>query len=434
MAKQVGGRVLVVGGGVAGVAAAARLARAGAPVVLLERSRRLGGRAASGTLPGFGEVDLGFHVLMRTCRAARALLRGLGAERDVRFQPRIEVPMWRAGRVHWVKSYPLFHLTPFLFRFGHLPARERLALARLLRGLAHVPEASAADWLRSLKIPSRAVDLLLRPLLLSALNGELEGVSARYAAMVIRRVLLSPRGGALGFFQVPMSRIWGRVVPLVEEAGGEVRTQTRVEAIAVERGRVEGVRLAGGEEIPGETVIAALPPADLTPLLPEEERGFLAPAEEIPWSPILCLHLLFDRPVLPLPFLFALERPLQVAFSVTQLQGRKEPEHVVVVQSAARDWIGRPTEDVKEKLLESLKELAHRAASTRLLSSYVLSFPRATFLPAPGVDGKRPDVITPIQGLFLAGDFVRTGWPSTLESAARSGLAASSTCLTHLDR
>jgi len=206
--------------------------------------------------------------------------------------------------------------------------------------------------------------------------------------MVIRRVLLSPRGGALGFFQVPMSRIWERVVLLVEEAGGEVRTQTRVEAIAVERGRVVGVRLAGGEEIPGETVIAALPPADLTPLLPEEERGFLAPAEEIPWSPIVCLHLLFDRPVLPLPFLFALERPLQVAFSVTQLQGRKGPEHVVVVQSAARGWIRRPTEDVKEKLLESLKELAPRAARTRLLSSYVLSFPRATFLPAPGVDGR----------------------------------------------
>ncbi|MBC7105558.1 MAG: FAD-dependent oxidoreductase, partial [Firmicutes bacterium] len=221
MAEQVRRRVLVVGGGVAGVAAAARLAQAGIAVTLLEQARRLGGRAASGTLPGFGEVDLGVHVLMRTCRAARALLRLLGAEGDVRFQPRLEVPIWHAGRVHWVESHPLFHLTPFFFRFGHIPARERLALLRLLRGLAHVPEASAADWLQALKIPPRAVELLLRPLLLSALNGEPGEVSARYAAMVIRRVLLSPRGGALGFFQVPMSRIWERVVPLVERAGGE---------------------------------------------------------------------------------------------------------------------------------------------------------------------------------------------------------------------
>ena len=429
MAEQVRRRVLVVGGGVAGVAAASRLARAGAPVVLLERSRRLGGRAASGTLPGFGEVDLGFHVLMRTCLAARALLRLLGAEGDVRFQPRLEVPMWKSGRIHWVKSQPFLHLLPFFFRFGHLSVRERLALWRLLPGLGRVPEASAADWLRSLKMPPRAVEFLLRPLLLSALNGEPEEVSARYAAMVIRRVLLSPRGGALGFFQVPMSRIWEQVVPLVERAGGEVRPQTRVKAITVERGRVVGVRLVGGEEIPGAAVIAALPPADLAPLLSEEERGFLAPAEEIPWSPIVCLHLLFDRPVLPLPFLFALERPLQAAFSVSRLQGREGPEHVVVVQSAASDWIGRPVEGVKEELLENLRELAPRARRTHLISSYVLNFPRATFLPAPGVDGKRPDAVPLIQGFFLAGDFVRTGWPSTLEGAARSGFSAAAACL-----
>jgi len=225
-----------------------------------------------------------------------------------------------------------------------------------------------------------------------------------------------------------MSRIWEQVVPLVERAGGEVRTETRVEAIALAGGRAVGVRLEGGEEIPGEAVIAALPPADLAPLLSEEERSLLVPAE-IPWSPIVCLHLLFERPVLPLPFLFALERPLQAAFSVSRLQGRRGPEHVAVVQSGARDWIGQATEDVKGKLLENLRELAPRARRTRLISSYVLNFPRATFLPTPGVDGKRPDVMTPIQGLSLAGDFVRTGWPSTLEGAARSGLAAADACL-----
>ena len=424
MAEQVRRRVLVVGGGVAGVAAASRLARAGAPVVLLERSRRLGGRAASGTLPGFGEVDLGFHVLMRTCRSARALLRLLGAEGDVRFQPRLEVPIWRAGRVHWVKSHPLLHLTPFFFRFGHLPARERLALLRLLRGLAHVPETSAADWLRALRIPPRTVEILLRPLLLSALNGEPEEVSARYAAMVIRRVLLSPRGGALGFFQVPMSRIWERVEPLVERAGGEVRTETRVEAIALEGGRAVGVRLEGGEEIPGEAVIAALPPQELVRLLPEEHRGFLLSAEGIPWSPIVCVHFLFDRSVLPLQFLFAPGLPLQAAFSVTRLQGREGPEHVAAVLSGARDWLGKPPEEVKEVLLDSLRELAPRARAARPMASYVLRFPHATFLPAPGVDEKRPRSLNPIRGLFLAGDFVHTGWPATLEGATLSALSA----------
>lgn len=424
MASQARRRVLVVGGGAAGVAAAARLARTGVTVTLLERGRRLGGRAVSGTLPGFGEIDLGTHVLMRTCRAALALLTLLGAEDEVRFQGRLEVPIWQSGRVQWVKGHPFFHLLPGLLRFGHLRPRERLALLRLLPGLLRAPDATAADWLRSLRIPPRAVEVLLRPLLLSALNGEPEEISARYAAMVIRRVLLSPRGGGLGFFQVPMSRIWERVVPLVERVGGEVRTGARVAAIAVEGGRAVGVELAGGEELTGDAVIAALPPEDLSPLLPEGARGFLSPAGEIPWSPIVCTHFLFDRPVLPLPFLFAVGEPLQAAFSVSRLQGRHGPEHVAAVLSGAHGWIGRPPGDVREELLSSLSRMVPKADSARLLSSYVLKFPRATFLPAPGVEGKRPTISSPIEGLFLAGDFVRTGWPSTLEGAIRSGLAA----------
>jgi len=176
-------------------------------------------------------------------------------------------------------------------------------------------------------------------------------------------------------------------------------------------------------------VIAALPPQELVRLLPEEHRGFLLSAEGIPWSPIVCVHCLFDRSVLPLPFLFAPGLPLQAAFSVTRLQGGKGPEHVVVVQSGARDWIGRATEDVKEKLLEDLRGLAPLARRTRLISSYVLNFPRATFLPVPGVDGKRPEAVTPIPGLFLAGDFVRTGWPATLEGATLSALSAAQVAL-----
>ena len=127
------------------------------------------------------------------------------------------------------------------------PVVDVLSLARrLLPGLVRVPEVSAADWLRDLRLPSRAVELLLRPLLLAALNGEPEEVSARYAALAIRRVLLAPRGGALGFFRVPMSRIWERVVPLVESAGGEVRTGARGAGVIVECGRAVGVRGAGG--------------------------------------------------------------------------------------------------------------------------------------------------------------------------------------------
>ncbi len=420
MAGPARGRVLVVGGGVAGVAAAARLATADVSVVILEAGRRLGGRAASGILPPLGEVDLGFHVAMRTCSRFRRLLSLLGAEQSVRFQPRIEVPLWRAGRVHWVKSYPLFHLTPFLFQFGHLTVRERLALVRLLPGLAHVPEASAADWLRSLKIPSRAVDLLLRPLLLSALNGELEEVSARYAAMVIRRVLLSPRGGALGFFREPMSRVWERVVPLVGAAGGEVRTRARVAEISIERGRAVGVRLSSGEELEAEGVIAALPPWELAKLLPPDAEDW----KEITWSPIVCVHLLFDRPVMVLPFFFSCEGPLQAVFSVTRLSNRGEGEHVALVQSAARDLVGLSDEAVLSRLLPRFKRIVPRAASGKLIASYVLRFPRATFVPTSEVERLRPGVRTGVEGLFVAGDFARTGWPATLEGAVRSGFSA----------
>ncbi len=417
-------RVLVIGGGVAGLAAGLFLSRAGYAVTLLEAGRRLGGRASSGMLPGFGEVDLGFHVLMRTCVLARRFLGLLGAEGDVSFQRRLEVPLWIGGRIVWVRSHALFHLVPALLRLPSLSLRERAGLIRLLSALRPPMDVTATEWLRRIRISSRAVDLLLKPLLLAALNGDPREVSAPYAAMVVRRALLSLRGGALGFFRVPMSRIWARVVPPLERAGGEVHLEARVTGILLHRGKAIGVRLTGGEEITGTAVIAALPPQELLDLLPEDARDFLEPAKGIPWSPIVCVHLLFAKPILPLPFLFTPGLALQAVFSVSRLQGKDGPEHVVLVQSGARDWIERPLAEVREELLGCLQRVVPQVGSTKLLSAYVLRFPQATFLPAPEVEGLRPQVVTPIPGLFLAGDFVRTGWPSTLEGAIRSGLMA----------
>ncbi len=417
-------RVLVIGGGVAGLAAGLFLSRAGYAVTLLEAGRRLGGRASSGMLPGLGEVDLGFHVLMRTCVSARRFLDLLGAKGDVAFQRRLEVPLWIEGRIVWVRSHALFHLVPTLLRLPGLSPWERAGLIRLLSAVRSPRDATAAEWFRRLRIPPKAVGLLLRPLVLAALNGEPEDVSAHYAAMVVRRALLSPRGGALGFFQVPMSRIWARAIPPLERAGGEVRLEARVTEILLHRGKAIGVRLRGGEEITGTAVIAALPPQELLDLLPDDARDLLGPVEGIPWSPIVCVHLLFAKPVLPFPFLFTPGLALQAAFSVSRLQGKDGPEHVVLVQSGARDWIERPLAEVREELLECLQRVVPQVGSTKLLSAYVLRFPQATFLPAPEVEGLRPQVVTPIPGLFLAGDFVRTGWPSTLEGAIRSGLMA----------
>ena len=425
--------VIVIGGGPAGIAAACALAERGRKTLLLERAPQLGGRAASFNYSTMDEeIDYGQHVLMRCCTASIDLLQQLGMETSVRFQKSLHVPIVCDTGRSVIASVPLpgpLHLLPSLIQYRPLSFRERVAVLRAgLLLLTQKPreEQTFADWLSSHGQTKRAIARLWEPICIATLNERSHAVSARAARMIFKKGFFSPHGAEMGLFTLPLSRIFSAAIPFLRAQGGEVRTEAPVRQILVEKGKVHGVELITGERIEANEVIAAIPPYDLLPLLPEAviSNPIFTRLEKIRFSPIVNLHLWFDRPVMEEPFLIAVDSPVQAIFDLTKIQGREGATHIVLSQSAARDLIDIPITTIKERLFSTLSALLPKAHKARLLDHLVIKSPRATFVPAPGSKVLRPGAQTPIGGLLLAGDYTATGWPSTIEGAIRSGRGA----------
>ena len=241
--------------------------------------------------------------------------------------------------------------------------------------------------------------------------------------MIFKEGFFSPHGAEMGLFTIPLSRIFSAAIPFLRVQGGEVRTDAPVRRILAKEGKIHGVELITGERIESPAVIAAIPPYDLLPLLPEAviSDPIFTRLEKIQFSPIVNLHLWFDRPVMEEPFLIAVDSQVQAIFNLTKTQGREGATHIVLSQSAARDLIDLPITTIKELLFSALSALLPKAQKASLLDHLVIKSPRATFVSAPGSEILRPSAQTPIGELLLAGDYTATGWPSTIEGAIRSG-------------
>jgi len=426
-------RIVVIGGGAAGIAAACRLAEQGVKVLLLERAPRLGGRAASFTHHRADEeIDYGQHVLMRCCTHTIDLLAHLGMSEAVSFQSRLRVPIVCGTKRTTLTSTPLpgpLHLVPGLLGYHLLALKERLGLARAgLALLTQDPPENLpfSEWLQDNGQGPRAIRRLWNPICVATLNARTDTVSVAAAAKVFKDGFFTPHGADLGLFSVPLSRVFSAAGPYLHARGGEVRLKARAEKILIENGRATGVLLASGEQVESSGIIAAVPPPDLLSLLPQEvaKSSPFDMTSQIRWSPIVNLHLWYDRPVMDEPFLIAVDSPVQAIFNISQIQESDGHTHIVLSQSAAQDLINLPNEEIRARLLAALEELLPAVRTAQLLDSLVIRHPGATFLPFPGSASLRPRAQTPIAGLLLAGDYTATGWPSTLEGAVRSGQIA----------
>ena len=431
---------LVIGGGFAGVAAACRLAGDGHRPLLLERAPRLGGRAASIVLKAQGEtIDAGQHVLMRCCTASTGFLLRIGASDAVRFQPALSIPIVSPTGRATLRSAPLpgiLHLAPSLLRYRLLSWQDRLAAMRagLALSIGQMdPEVRFGSWLADRRQSDRAIDLLWDPICVAALNARARDVAIHAAGQVFRDAFFRPAAADLGFFAGPLSDVFDAASRYIEGRGGRVLTSSDVKALKFERGRVRGVELDTGETLDTDAAICAVPPADLRRLVGSDRRlkALTESAERLWWAPIVDLHVWFDRPVLDVPFVVAVDSPVQAVFDVTRLHGRMAPPtHLVLSQSAADEWIDRPIAEVTQRLLDGLGTLFPEARDAGCLRSLVVRHRNATFVRDPVADRLRPRPVTAIGGLYLAGDWTSTGWPSTIEGAIRSGIAAAA----HVER
>ncbi len=435
-----GKRVVVVGGGVAGVAAATALATAGLPVTLLEAAPSLGGRARSFVDRATGDaVDNGQHALMGCYGAFLALLARVGRRGDL-YERALDVPLWDEARGLQRLACPRLpaplHFAAGVLRFRHLSPGERVSALRAGRALvarygtggAHCEGATVARALAELGQGHGARRALWDPLAWATLNADPERASARLLAAVVERALLGSRAASRFLLPaVPLSELYAEPArKYVEERGGTVRCRASADALVLEHGRVSGVR-TGGETLPAAAVVLAVPPAPARRLL-SPPLAALVPSALDRATPIVSVTLWLDRPIGGPDFVGLLGTETQWIFRVDRIHrpadGRADdraPARLACVRSGASDWVERPTREIAEIALREAGRALPEARNALLRHSLVVKEVAATLAPDPELQPLRPAATLPVPNAFLAGDWTATGLPATLEGAALSG-------------
>jgi squalene-associated FAD-dependent desaturase len=426
--------VVVCGGGLAGVAAACEAAGMGARVTLVERRPFLGGRAFSFTDAASGrEIDNGQHVYLACCTAYIGLLRLLGTLGTTTLQPRLDVLVRdRAGTTGRLRAAPVpapFHLAASFAAYPLLTVAERAAAVRALLTLTALRPAARdrlddrtfADWLRDHGQSDRAIARFWDLIVLPTCNDRSDRVSAALAAFVYQQGFLhSSTGAAIGWPRVGLTRVVDPAArTFLEARGGTVLTSRGVAGVGERH-----VELRDGERLEADGIVLAIPPRMAHEVAPEAlpvEPGLNA-------SPIVNVHLWYDRPVMDEPFEAVVDSPVQWAFNRTAMDhdgaGRDGEHHLAVSISGARGEVEVPRAELAGGIRAEVEALYPRARSAELVASAVVKEPRATFAAAPGQASRRPGPATPVPGIALAGAWTDTGWPATMEGAVRSGIRA----------
>jgi squalene-associated FAD-dependent desaturase len=437
-------KAVVVGGGLAGITAALALQESGADVTLFEARPRLGG-ATSSFRRGDLTVDNGQHVFLRCCTAYRGLLDRLGVADRVRVQDRFDVtvlhPDGRQGRLRRAPLPGPLHFLPALATYRLLSPAERLRTVRAALALRGVDQTidgrRLGDWLAAHGQREWTRRALWELFVVAALNIGVDEAVLGSSAMVCQTALLGRHDAAdIGVPEVPLGELHGdsaaRLIP-------GVRLKAKVTAI--EPGPAVVV---DGSRVAADVVVVAVP---------HEAAAELVPAEAVPdpksWlglgaSPIVNVHVVYDRTVMRLPFAAAVDSPIQWVFDRTGVSGldggqyfprgddpahpperlRRHMQYLALSVSAADRWIGTPAEQVRAAFVPALEHLFPAARQARIMDFFVTRERRATFRQAPGSGALRPPAETKLPGLFLAGAWTDTGWPDTMEGAVRSGLNA----------
>jgi hypothetical protein len=479
------GKIVVIGGGLAGITAAIALSEVGADVTLAEARPRLGGATTSFSRGGL-MVDNGQHVFLRCCVAYRGLLARLGMSGAVSLQDRFDVTVLAPGGRARLRRTALpgpLHMGQALVGYRFLSRAQRLRVARAALAMAALNPAKPeldrqrlGDWLAAHGQDERTRRVLWDLFTVSALNVNGDDANLSLAATVVKTALLGARDAAdIGVPSVPLGVLHGRAAgALLTRLGAQVRLSAKAAAIEVLPGSPGPrfrVRLAGrrggdgpspdgagldgaaldraaldgaGEVIEADGVVLAVPPAVAARLAP---AGTVRPGpagepaatgnghgppgppgpeqwQELATSPIVNVHVIYGRRVTRLPFAAAVDSPVQWVFDRTGPSGLRSGQYLAVSLSAADGYVDVPASALRERFLPAMTDLFPAARDARVTDFFVTRERRATLRQVPGCERLRPGAATAVPGLVLAGAWTDTGWPDTMEGAVRSGLNA----------
>lgn len=425
------------------MAAACALAGSGYRVHLVERRPYVGGRASSYEHPGTGEVvDNCQHILLGCCTNLIGFYRQLGVEDKIQWFDRMTFLEPGGGRSVLRPGplpAPLHNAASFLaasaFSFADKLAISRGMLA-FLRGVPADGEENFANWLKRHGQTQRAIHRFWNPVIVSALNEDLDRVSVHYAAMVFRMSFLgSAQAGAMGIPTIPLSELYGHAIRFLESHGGTVSLRSSADLFTYDDTRQRWHLQAGETKLESDAVVLALPFEAMRSLLPalpplpdDSAKRLARQLEHFEHSPITGVHLWFDRRITELEHAVLLDSTIQWMYhkSLLQPSTRKDNSgsYVELVVSASKSLVEKSREEIIELSIQELGEFFPLVKQAKLLKAAVIKEVRATFSVTPGLDAYRPGPATGWPRVYLAGDWTNTGWPATMEGAVRSGYLA----------
>jgi zeta-carotene desaturase len=431
--------VAIAGGGLAGLAAACALADAGFRVTLFERRPYLGGRASSYEHPGTGEiVDNCQHVLLGCCTNLLNFYERTGVADRIRWFDRLTFlePGGRQSVIQPSVLPPPLHTAPSFLRAPCLDILDKLSIARAMAELAPMPRQEKGEnflhWLRRHSQTERAIDRFWKTILVSALNEDLDRVSVPYAAQVVRESFLkSAAAGRMGVPTVPLSELYGSAGDYITARGGQVLLRASVDRFQADAGAVH-LQVAG-KDVSADFAVLAVPFDAMSRLLPDTTAALRLrdSVEHLQPSPITGIHLWFDRQVTDLEHAVLLDRTIQWMFHKSKLLHRNgngsrssAGSYLELVVSSSKSLVEKSRQEIVDLAVRELAEFLPEVRSAQLLKATVIKEVYATYSPGPGTDQYRPQPVTPWARVFLAGDWIATGWPATMEGAVRSGYKA----------
>jgi len=435
-------KAVVVGGGLAGVAAALELASKGIQVTVFEAKPYLGGMARSLEKEGL-LVDNGQHVFMKCCTAYLDFLRRIGSLDSIYLQDRLEVPVVSpGGRISWIRRdnlQPPFHLLRALLLYSYLDWQGKLGVARAMFALSRMDpsskfldEHSFGSWLSMHGFGESAVDGFFDLLVRSTLNLPPEEASLQMVAKVVNTGFLTRADGAdLGWSTLPLSELHDRQARRVLVAMGvEIASPAKVSYIEAGAGGAPLVHTADGRSMKADAVIVAVDHRAAQRLLP---RGTIYGQERLNslgTSAVVSVHVLYDRKVMDHPLMASLDTSVQWVFDrsknlrVAGSKVKPGAQYLTIPISAAHPLVSKRTSAIVAEVLPALEALLPRASKAVVLHVTTTREAAATFRASPHSAELRPGPITRFEGLFVAGAWCDTGWPATMESAVRSGYSA----------
>lgn len=416
--------VIVAGGGLAGLAAAAALGDAGFTVDVYESKPYPGGRATSYAVTwGDGTtavVDNSQHILLRCCSNLLDFYRRLGVSDRIDWHDRFYF-IEPGGRTSEFKAGllpPPAHFTESFLTLQYLSAGEKTALVRGMLALQSqfgkrqdLDQITMAQWLTEQRQPERVVSRFWRQVLVSAVNEELDRMAAAHGFQVIGVGFLGgPTAYQMGVPSVTLGELYQqqswRDLPNVR-----FHFRESVESVGSEGAHVNG------ELLRADAYILALPVDRVNAVCPAVQPP------PIEFSPITGVHLWFDRPVTDLPHATVLDRTIHWMFN------KGGGQQLQLTVSASRSMIRMAPAEVLNLCLEELAEFLPEVRRAKVVRHRVIKEAKATFSAAVGLESQRPGPQTALPNVFLAGDWTRTGWPATMEGAVRSGYNAADALL-----